>query len=188
MRNVVQTIVGLPEQFSNRCELFINDIDDDIVARNIILLLTACCFDTQSAAEAMIHIWYSALLPPWIVTGLEEKVLPLIKDACSKAQETPKSARLGMTWKFMSSKVQVVLTKQQWHHLLEYFLVPSALSSTKANEIRRATTLAPHRVDHQDRNWCAQPPAWRVAKHKFRKDGILLPFGNSRKNFTVPNP
>lgn len=31
-------------------------------------------------------------------------------------------------------------------------------------------------------------PSWRICTHKFRQDGILLPFGHPRNQYTVPNP
>ena len=55
---------------------FINDEDGDVVARNVILLLSAFCFDARSAPEVLLHLWYSALIPEWIFTGLREVSVP----------------------------------------------------------------------------------------------------------------
>ncbi|XHG09041.1 hypothetical protein AWENTII_012120 [Aspergillus wentii] len=49
-------------------------------------------------------------------------------------------------------------------------------------------TLASSRTDFRDRLMYRLPPSWRLAKLRFRKDGVLLPFGDSREDFTVPNP
>ncbi|RAL62446.1 hypothetical protein DID88_005012 [Monilinia fructigena] len=50
------------------------------------------------------------------------------------------------------------------------------------------TTFSPLRRDYIDRAFYTRPPAWRVCATKFRTDGILLPFGQSRKDFNMPNP
>ncbi|KAF7958784.1 hypothetical protein EAE96_002317 [Botrytis aclada] len=50
------------------------------------------------------------------------------------------------------------------------------------------TTLSPSRRDNLEREFYIRPPAWRVCATKFRTDGILLPFGHSRKDFDKPNP
>lgn len=48
---------------------------------------------------------------------------------------------------------------------------------------------APHRVDFVHRQLVQQMlPGWRACTQKFRDDGILLPFGSPRTDFTVPNP
>lgn len=54
--------------------------------------------------------------------------------------------------------------------------------------VRRATTLALERKNYVDRGLFNLPPAWRVGMMKFRKDGILLPFGVPRDDFDTPNP
>jgi len=84
--------------------------------------------------------------------------------------------------------LRLVLTKEQWDHLLLYFEVPDGLSVAQAQVICASTTLAPKRKNYFDRALFAQPPAWRVCMMKFRKDGILLPFGSPRKELDTPNP
>ncbi|KAH7111343.1 hypothetical protein B0J11DRAFT_412301, partial [Dendryphion nanum] len=44
------------------------------------------------------------------------------------------------------------------------------------------------RIDHIDRNIYKMSPGRRAGAIDFRKHGILLPFGASRKDFTTPNP
>lgn len=78
--------------------------------------------------------------------------------------------------------------KEQWDRLLSYFEVPDGLLMAQAQVIRTSTTLAAERKDYLDRALYTQPLAWRVCTMKFRKDGILLPFGTSRGEFDTPNP
>ena len=82
----------------------------------------------------------------------------------------------------------MVLTKEQWDHLLPYFEIPEGLLVAQAQVIRLSTTLAPERKDYLERTLLSKPPAWRVCSVKFQNDGMLLPFGSSRQEFESPNP
>lgn len=58
-----------------------------------------------------------------------------------------------------------------------------------AVQIRTAVTLAPERADYRDRWYYKEAsPSMRIAKERFREDGLLLPFGHPRAAFDVPNP
>lgn len=174
-------VVRRHHYFQRRCEVFINDKELDIVARNAILLLTALCFDPEPAAEIMIHLWYSALIPQPLLVELREKVLPLLEDVRNKIHAKPFNGLFSKTWRFGSCTLQLVLQRDQWRILPSYLHVPEGLSTSKAQQVRIATTMAPERKDYLDRSLCAQLPEWRVSKMDFRRNGILLPFGSSKK-------
>lgn len=188
LRNVIKSILGLPDGFEKRCEVFINDKDGDIVARNAILLLTALCLDYDTSVEAMIHIWYSVLMPWDTLHSVREAILPLINDVCAKTEGKDPGQFLGKTWKFGSRELRLVLTRYQWTQLPTYLETSAGFNESKARSLRASVTMAPERVDYVHRFFCTQPPEWRVARARFREDGILLPFGASRKDFDTPNP
>lgn len=188
MRNVVETLVACPESYTGKCEIVLSDIDFDIVARNAIFLLAALIFPSEMAVPLILHLWYSAMIPKEILQALQEKVLPLIEDVCIKIMYKPTGALFAKTWNYDSRSLRLVLAKEQWDYLLEYFEVPSGLTMDGALEIRRAITLAPERKDHLERALYLQPLHWRISRMKFRHDGILLPFGSSRSAFVTPNP
>ncbi|PQE06221.1 MYND finger family protein [Rutstroemia sp. NJR-2017a BBW] len=188
IRNIIKTLVSLPDTYNGRCEVVINDRDFDIVARNIVLLLTAIVFDPREAADMMLHVWYSAFITESIMGNLQNRVLPLFEDVCSKIQSRPEDSLQSKTWSFGTQTLSLVLPKKSWDRLPSYLKVPEGLSKTKAQDLMMETTLAPSRRDYIERAFFTRPPAWRVCAQKFRKDGILLPFGQSRKEFTVPNP
>ncbi|KAJ5674949.1 uncharacterized protein N7477_004883 [Penicillium maclennaniae] len=58
----------------------------------------------------------------------------------------------------------------------------------KPSKILLANTLAHSRRDRRDRYMTCLPPSERIAFHKFRQNGLLLPFGFPRHDFTEPNP
>jgi hypothetical protein len=182
-------VASLPSTYTGDCEIIINDRDSDIIARNIILLLIALHYTPEEATPIMLHIWYSALVPKAMIGSLRENIAPMIEDVCSKIKHKSTSLTLqAKTWKIGSSSLRLLLEKPFWDSLLPYFDVPIGLSMPQAQRIRTATTLAPDRVDYVDRALYNRPPGWRSSMMKFRTDGILSPFGGSRREFDTPNP
>lgn len=84
IRNVVKSIVGIPEEYQGQCTVVINDINFSIVARNAIMLLTTLQFQPEVAAPMIIHLWYSVLLPASMLQALQDSILPYIEDVCTK--------------------------------------------------------------------------------------------------------
>jgi hypothetical protein len=189
IRNVVKTIAGLPTGFTQRIELYINDIDLGVVARNLILLLLSLIVeDDKEAVECMIHVWYSSFLRARDMTILRDRLRPMIEDICRKIQDKPSTAFLGKTWHFGSHSCRIELTKASWGKVLLYLDNIKSLTTERAHQIRSTITLAPERVDYWHRHFLALTPAHRLCKQRFREDGLLLPFGSSRLDFKVPNP
>ena len=184
----MKSLTGLPENYAGHCEVVVNDKDSDIVARNAILLLTALHFSPDEATPMMLHIWYSTLVPAQMLRSLRDKILPLVQEVINKIQAKPARFLLSKKWTYGTRSLRLVLTKEQWDYLPLYFEIPNGLSAAHAQLIRASTTLAPERKDYLERALFSQPPAWRVCTMKFRKDGILLPFGSSRQEFDTPNP
>ncbi|KAF4311294.1 hypothetical protein GTA08_BOTSDO13075 [Botryosphaeria dothidea] len=193
LRHVVKTIAGITSTSApislQDITAVINDRDFDIVARNAILLLTALhVVPAPAAAAAMIHTWYSALLPPSVLKSLHSTVLPLIRTVCAKIASKPPDQLLGKTFTHGRGSVRLVLTRRCWEALQAYLEVPSGLTAAEAKRVRGATVAAPARRDYVDRALFCQPPAWRAATIRFRSEGVLMPFGAATGTFDVPNP
>jgi hypothetical protein len=97
---------------------------------------------------------------------------------------------ISETWYFAFGRtMRLVLRREQWVQLSKYFATPGNLSRELAYGVRAATVLAPERADYRDR-WYYKDliPSARIAKQRFREDGLLLPFGSPRTGFDVPNP
>lgn len=170
-------------------EITLNDRDFDIVGRNIILLLVALVVDdTDVAVDCIIHLWYSALILESDLSILQQQVRPLIDDICIKTAAKPPDTILGKTWTFGQRSLRVVLARSEWNQLLRLLDVPPGLDAQQALTIRADVTLAESRKDYRDRYMYCLPPAHRVPFHKFREDGLVVPFGFSRGEFQVPNP
>ncbi|KAI9903766.1 hypothetical protein N3K66_000295 [Trichothecium roseum] len=189
IRNVAKTIAELPESYKRSVHVVINDREFDVVARNIIILLIALVVeDPNEAAECIIHVWYSALLRESDMAILRHRIRPLIVDLCNKSIKKPSNALLGKTWTFGKHSLRVVLRKVAWNRLVCYLDPVLGLTVERAHKVRTGVTMSEHRKDRLERGIFASKPFYRVALVKFREDGLLLPFGAPRSEFTVPNP
>lgn len=168
--------------------IVINDVDFFVVARNIVMLLLALSIpDQQEAAEAIMHCWYSALLRPADFRHIEE-LHPRIKAVYEKIKTQAAGSLHSELFTFEPCSLRVSLKKEHWQWLLVLVSRPRGLTVQMANRIRHQVTLAPHRIDYLHRFLLLQQPKHRICHQRFRQDGILLPFGYSRDDFTVPNP
>ncbi|KAL6702167.1 hypothetical protein J3F84DRAFT_399618 [Trichoderma pleuroticola] len=189
LRNVVKTIAQVPAGYNKPIEVTVNDDDLDVVARNAIILLIALVSENiDEAADCIIHVWYSALIRKSDLDMMQQKVLPLVQDICEKVKDKDAQSLLGKTWRFAKGSLRLVLQKSQWDRLLTYMNPPQGLTAEQASSIRTAVTLAESNKDFLDLHLLFQSPARRIAKHRFRQDGLLLPFGAPRQEFQEPNP
>lgn len=188
LRNVIKTVVGLPDNYTGECLVTINDHGFCVTARNIIMVLTAMHFPAETAVPIITHLWYSALLPERILQALHDGILPCITKVCDRISDEKNEAEHTETFKFGHGSVRIVLRKHQWMELANMLQPPRGLSAHDAMQLRHATTLAPKRIDYVDKALLKMPPARRTGAWRFRNQGLLLPFGASQKHFTVPNP
>ncbi|KAF5658279.1 SET MYND domain-containing protein [Fusarium denticulatum] len=189
LRNVVKTIAQLPPDWDQPIDITINDRDLNIVGRNaIILLITLTSDDDEQAIDCIIHAWYSSFIRKSDQAVLEQRIRPLIQAVCDKTMGKPDNRILGKTWVFGKRSLRLVLAKGAWDKLLSFVKTPSGLTMEMANHYRKAVTLAESERDFLDRHYVFIPPSHRVAKQRFREDGVLQPFGVGRGEFTVPNP
>lgn len=122
LRNVIKTIVDLPDTFAQQIEMTINDRDFDVVARNAILLLlafsapgiTSPTTTLSSIAETLIHLWYSVLIRASALSHVRSTVQPLISEVCRRIADKPRGVHLGKTWQFGQQRtLRLVLTKEE---------------------------------------------------------------------------
>jgi hypothetical protein len=159
------------------------------VARNLILLLVALVVqNSDEAIDCIIHLWYSALVRESDIDILNNQIRPLIQDVYEKVKNKSPNTILGKTWTFGSRSLRIVLEQTSWTRLLSFFDKPAGLTAKKASKVRAENTLAHSRRDYRDRHMVYLPSSQRIPFHKFRQDGLLLPFGFPRHGFKKPNP
>lgn len=186
------SISQLPGEYKHAVTAVLNDKAPDVVARNaIFLLIFATVEDKDVAAECVLHIFYSAFVTKSHMEILTNKVQPLVREVCDKTSGKNPDTRLAKTWTFGAqgtTKIRLVITRCQWLALLAMLQAPKDLGLARAKTIRDRVANAPERVDYRERHMFCQLPNLRMGFHKFRADGILLPFGASRADFVIPNP
>ncbi|KAI0158131.1 hypothetical protein GGR57DRAFT_500248 [Xylariaceae sp. FL1272] len=173
IRNVIVSVAGVPLAYDDFLEVTMNDKQINIVARNLIyLLIFFVQNDARLAAEYLLHTWYSVLLTDVCYDLLRNTIRPMIEDICDKMEEKLESALAGHTWHFGHCSPRCRSNPRQL-----------------AQQKRRDVMLAPIRIDNMDQMLCNKSsPAEKQAAMRFREDGILVPFGHSRRDFTIPNP
>ncbi|KAF1831410.1 hypothetical protein BDW02DRAFT_531923 [Decorospora gaudefroyi] len=199
LRSVIRTIRSLPESLGQNFKITINDWDFDVAARSAIMLLFAFASLDENesehasyahAAESLIHLWYSAFIPHSLFCSVQTKVGKLLHDDTTHTVQVVHDQMIKKTWSFPRDKTLcITLRADQWPKLDGFLEIPAGLTEQSAREVRAAVVMSPERADYRDRWYFKDAyPSMRVAKQQFRDDGILLPFGHPRAEFTVPNP
>jgi len=169
--------------------MVIHDLDFDIVARNIFILLVALTVeDLAQAVDYMLHTWYSAIIKQDHLDILTSTIRPLVEEVIGKIANRSAGTILGKKCIYGSRSLRVVLLKEEWPLLLSHLETPQELSLQQAPEARLSVALAKEHQVRRDRRMFAPPPAHRVCGERSREEGILLPLGQPRKDFILPNP
>lgn len=185
---MIKTIVDLPDSFTGKMKITINDRDIHVAARNAVILLIAILVSNESEAiDCMIHIWYSAFLKPRhlsIMSAVRKQLLNFDGDAAGFFSDEVFSGTFGLE----ARSLRIELCKSHWDELLGFLEPTDALSYKEASRLRHATIVpGPDSIDIIHRKMYAQPPSRRVCEDFFSKDGVLLPLSHSRADHTVPN-
>ncbi|KAI1139367.1 hypothetical protein F5Y05DRAFT_424995 [Hypoxylon sp. FL0543] len=190
LRNALFSVVNLPEDYRGHLEIVLNDNELAMVARNVIFLLIFFLEDNpEVAAEYVLHVWYSVLLTKPCHSMLQDKIKPVVKAVCDKIAQKPSSTLQSKIWTFGDSSLRLILTRDNWFSLLSYFDLPQDLTADSALLVRSKVMADSKKVNRFEEALCSKPGGpERVAAAKFRSDGILLPYGQRRDEFTVPNP
>ena len=186
---MIKTVSQLPDTYIQAIEVTLNDAEFFVVARNTIMLLVALVVENiDEAVDFILHLWYSALLRDSDLRILDQQVRPLIQEVCEGIKGKMNNHPVEKTWTFGRRSLRLVLKKSSWNTLLSLMHVPEGLTAERADKIRLAVMLNKDRKDYIDRHYSFSPPARRVARNRFRNDGLLLPFGSPRRDFRHPNP
>lgn len=183
---MVESINSLPDAYSGTCTSVINDKDEAIVTRNLVMLLLAMTLPPNEAAEVILHVWYSARLTPTMHEKIRLTVRPLISDVWEKIKGKDNNVILSKTWVFSKRELSARLYKEQWHTIQKTLDAEYPISETE--KARRYVTLNETRVDHRDRHFFNLSPSKRVCSYNMRHRGVLLPFGTSSEQYTCSNP
>lgn len=178
----------MPEGYNGKLSIVLNDRDPLIVARNFAMLWLLLEDDNaQQAATDIVHLWYSAFIPPSLLARLRGGICSSVSTFCNQIQSEPVDSVQTKTFKFGRCLLRMALKQTMWLSLRAH-LQGSAQSLTEAKNNRLAATMAPERLDDRDNEFFHQTPSRRLCELRFRENGVLLPFAASPDAFNVPNP
>jgi hypothetical protein len=179
----------LPQSYDGRLTVTINDHDPHTLAQNVIIcLLAASDNDGEDVSECILHLWYYALIRQTDLDLITTHIFPLVQAVCTNIKDKSDGSLHAKTWQVGKCSLRVVLTKDAWQLLLSCLTVRPELTLEQAQALRLAVTDSPRFQDDRDRVAVRQSPKHRLSKHRFNKDGIVLPFGQPREAFVIPNP
>ena len=180
------SVNGLPDTPDSTCNVFVNDMNHIVVARNITMLLLAAQLPPLDAAELILHVWYSARLSRYMVAAIKKYATEPIADVVAQIQDVPEDSMQAKTWSFGAVEVNVCLLKQQWTALLKILEAEHDLSKTEAE--RQKVVLDTDFEDMRDYDYCLWSGSRRVTSRRFSETGVIVPFGTCIALFECPNP
>ena len=163
-----------------------SDRDENVMARNVFILLLFGMDDVDITLDTAIHLWYSARLQPKHKQVLENHVRPIVADVVGKTSSKQDSILLSNTVPWASGSLKIVLYRPQWQHMLRVLDVTLGSDTTERN--RKDVVLG--RRDHLDREQFRKIRRLhrRVSVAQYKNRGVLLPFSVDDKPFSEPNP
>lgn len=168
-----------------------NDGNVNVVMRTILLLLMAANSEisVDRTADVMIHLWYSLLLKQADGNEVVEPVVQQLSKWSAldmiPSESGTSERRFERHGSSGGSSVVSVSLSEDHRQLMREPLLSDSLTVERAKELRE--TSFGHRKDMQDLLLSKQKPGHRVPFDRFRRDGMLLPFGISRGEYTKPN-
>ncbi|KAG6901283.1 hypothetical protein C0995_014251 [Termitomyces sp. Mi166 len=183
IRNLVQTINGLPAGYRGKCDILLNDIDAITVNRNLVILyaLLGSGPSIEQSAEIAMHLMYSSALPPTIAAYLRGCVRVIYGEGANERQMSFRcSLRTRGRGKIYSMQSTMAMRRP-----MEMF--HSTYDLRKGLKSKRTIITDTEHVDDVDRAFASLRPAHRLALAHFRRKGVLAPFALSTRGFTEPN-
>lgn len=186
LRNVIETVYNIPTGRASRSNFVINDHNQYIVFRNILVLLITMYGNTEATSiDAIIHLTYSCRITFAHRELLSSAVVPQVETIIKTAIQRDPAVLLSKTFGQSRPVLRVILQARHWMELGR--LLERLACNEPAGESRRSVVLA--RRDHLDRFYTSlhAQPHWRVAVQSFKDTGLLLPFGAKVDDFVCQN-
>lgn len=109
---MIRTVNKLPKDYTGKLTVLLNDRENFIVLRNILLLNTlATISDKRKAADIALHLWYSAFIPQEYYTELLSPSLPLAMGSGSLdikfGEDATLEANIGQDIRMLCAKLAI---------------------------------------------------------------------------------
>ncbi|TVY47962.1 Uncharacterized protein LOCC1_G002627 [Lachnellula occidentalis] len=166
LRSVMTTVNGLPSNYEARCSMIVNDADELLTFRNILILILALENQEGMFTDAIVHLWYSASLTLACyaqITMASLKIKDLFHGLLVDCPET-EAATHPYSIPGAKSRMYITLSLEQLKMFFELFALGRSMELCEKN---RRFSMGED-CDPQD-------------------TGILRPYGASVTGFTKPN-
>ncbi|KUJ10494.1 uncharacterized protein LY89DRAFT_558780, partial [Mollisia scopiformis] len=190
LRNVMKTVVSLPDSYRNRCNVHVNDRDEYVVFRAIMILLLVLLYPDGNASELVLHLWYSGRLPQSMYKrGITDWLIPKLSEAFAKSlnEKAPPDKVFAHSFTNGTSTVTVRLTSRMWLNMLVVLERPKETELGEEVRLECMLTAEPEKPWVQY-NMHMKDPAYRLGELRYRTTGLLLPFGARDEHFDTMNP
>ncbi|KAI9158920.1 lactose permease [Paramyrothecium foliicola] len=195
LRHLIYSVVNLPSTANPAFDVYLSEpATMQHFTRTLLALfiLRAENFDPIVNAEAVIHLWYSIKIPAALYQHIKQVAFDPLLDIRSSALTHCAKKGVGDGDKLMMvidgrpMNVRFSLDKLEWIDLEKYITTPND-TGTQSIAALRALDLAEHTESWQKIN-ARMTPARALGLKRWRHDGLLLPYGQSRDGFDVINP
>ncbi|KAK8862054.1 Histone-lysine N-methyltransferase SMYD3 [Apiospora arundinis] len=197
---LIETFLSIRHDTKVKYTFYMEEADNEAAARVFVLLAMAVNGSHYiQVAEAIIHYWYSAFLPDWVINFLKEKIHPnainthrtslelaaTVDNGVGRVQaemmytnaSTTKGSQVWFTKDFGPGESLLSFTQP-----LDFLTLDHARLQRSHNINGRASSIQMELVRDQAH------PGWRSSRMEHLKTGILLPLTASKAEFKNPNP
>ncbi|KAK7977933.1 hypothetical protein PG988_005423 [Apiospora saccharicola] len=192
---LIETFLSVPQGSETKYNFYIDESDEETTARMFAVLVMANSGNHYvQSAEAILHYWYSAFLPDWVVIILERQVQQAVSEVQAKIPYASGDESIDYhkdcgssedsTTKVFEASFSPEFTRA---HLGNYAF-RSMLHQGRA-ALQRANNINDRRDDigrELSDGWI--PSEWRSSRMEYLRTGVLLPITASKDEFKYPNP
>ncbi|KZP09108.1 hypothetical protein FIBSPDRAFT_760468 [Athelia psychrophila] len=186
IRNMVETINGLPSDYSGKCDILFNDMNPIVVNRNWIILYTLLqrTVPIPGAADLAAHFMYSAALSPVASAHLNQCISTLYGTGIIRDGQTFATGSLHMR----GDSEGALHMRAKTEEMKDFLRMPlSTYKFEDAMKSMRSAMLHPSRVDYRDRVLASLTPGHRMAWTHYQQTGVLGPYSADTMHLTEPN-
>lgn len=180
---MVETIVNIPENFTQNVRILINDLDDVVAIRNLMLLLVALEAERTVAPMMMLHLWYSVNVPAEILKILGTIISQLPEKTSMDAGQQD---FIQMDWEAGTRKQSIRTTSELLGSLKDLITTPR--DATVCKNTRDAKVKSQYGLDYRETEIFPANHFQRVSSMRFLQTGLVLPLSAPVTAFTEPNP
>ena len=181
----MKTINSLPDNYTGKLDVSINDPNPLVACRNLTILLVLGSYpDEDTAVDVALHHWFSALVPSDYHT-ITSTAAHSFLDYIVKGSNSFKLPSTRSTVYLSPSASSPTFSKTR--DAVEHICGKHIPSKEQARTAHERVRFAASRRDHRDRVMAQLKPSHRLAFQRFRETGIVLPFGAQSSHFDTAN-